>query len=90
MRYDWLLTGAVIFVALLSLQLLVRDISGRLAQHWRRFLARPLWFRVCAGSALMWIALKLLRAGPRPFLAYLMVVGGTLLWAAAAARSHRS
>ena len=90
MRFDWLLTGAVAAGALWSAHRFLADVSRHLAGRWRSFQRQPFWVRWVLWTALLWVALRLLRFGWRPFLVYGVVLGGVLLWAAGAARGTRA
>jgi hypothetical protein len=90
MRFDWLLSGALIAATAVAFAWWTRLVSSRLATRWLRFQSRPFWFRALVYSGLIWVGLRLLRGGLRPFIGYVLVVGGIVLWAAASAHAKRT
>ncbi len=89
MRYDWVLTGALLVATLTSVLLLLRECSQRLARQWLAFRNRPIWFRGLVWCGLLWLGLRVLRAGGRAFLLYVLIVGGLAAWGAASASVRR-
>jgi hypothetical protein len=90
MRFDWLLSGALIVVTLVAFAWWTRLVSARLANRWLRFRSRPFCYRALVHIGLIWVGLRLLRGWLKLFLVYVLVVGGTVLWAAMSAHSKRS
>ena len=90
MRLDWLLSGVLVVATVVAFGLWARLFSARLADHWFRFHARPIWHRYLVYTGLIWVGLRLLRGGIRLFLGYVLVVGCLFVWAAASAHTKRS
>jgi hypothetical protein len=89
-RFDWLLSGVLVAAVLWSAHRLTRELSSRLARWWLRLESAPWLARWGLWTVLVWFALRLARWGWRALVAYTVFVGGTLIWAAAAARLRRA
>ena len=87
---DWLRFAIPLAAAAgaLALLLALRSVSRQWAPHWSRLRAQPGWLRWFAALAVVWIALRLARAGWRPLLAFavLLLVAAGLAELAARAR----
>jgi hypothetical protein len=87
---DWLPYAILLAVAACALGFALRTVSRQWAGRWSALRAQPRWLRWLAGAALVWIGIRLARAGWRPLLAWVALVAVCALWGELAVRARRS
>ncbi len=76
-------------LALCALWAAVHSISRQWAGRWAALRAQPRWLQIAALVALVWIGLRLARAGWRPLLMFIALLAVFGLWGELAARRRR-
>ncbi len=86
---DWWPYALIFAIGVASLLLALRGVSRQWAGRWQSLRRQPIWLQLAALLGLVWIALRLARAGWRPLVTFLVVLGVFALWGEIAVRARR-
>ena len=86
---DWLPYALIFAVGIASLLLAFRGVSRQWAGRWQALRRQPRWLQLAALAGLVWLALRFARAGWRPLVTFLVVLGVFAHWGEIAVRARR-